>query len=182
MPNDLKEIFAEISETFVVSFIVIFVLFTFVAFPTLVWGSSMEPDFHTGERVLVERLSKYFTGFERGNVVVLHPPEDDSADYIKRIIAMPGDVIEIFNCAVYISKNGDKFELKEPYLVLGTCTLGGAAIKDGRAVKVPNNYYVVLGDNRGVSKDSRVLGFIPKDKILGRVVFRFWPLSKFGLL
>ena len=111
-----KEFFIDIAETLVTSIFVLGMIYLFLAFPEVVYGASMEPNFYTGERILVEKITKRFKKFERGEVVVLHPPGNDNVDYIKRIVGIPGDSIKIKDCGVFISKDGDKFKLEEPYL------------------------------------------------------------------
>ncbi|OGC48716.1 signal peptidase I, partial [candidate division WWE3 bacterium RBG_16_37_10] len=82
--------------------VVILVLYMWVALPEQVWGASMEPNFYTGERVLVEKVTKHFSDYERGDVVVLHPPENDSIDYIKRVVGLPGEMVKIWDCKIYV--------------------------------------------------------------------------------
>jgi signal peptidase I len=160
--------------------IVILVIYSTVAFPELVVGSSMEPSFYTGERILVEKLSKHFSPFKRGDVVVLHPPGNDNIDYVKRVVGVPGDVVKIFDCKVYIKNGEQSFLYEEDYLKGDVCTQGGAKIKDGRSFKIEADSFLVMGDNREHSMDSRAFGLVKKDRIIGKVVFRFWPLSKMG--
>jgi len=177
-----KSFFFEMLETLVSSVIVILVIYSTVAFPELVVGSSMEPSFCTGERILVEKLSKHFSPFKRGDVVVLHPPGNDNIDYVKRIVGVPGDVVKIFDCQVYIKNGAESFLYEENYLKNGACTEGGAKIKDGRSFKIEADYFLVMGDNREHSMDSRAFGLVSKERIIGRVVFKFWPLSKVGFV
>ncbi|MBI2620788.1 signal peptidase I [candidate division WWE3 bacterium] len=172
----------EMIETFAISLVVLVVIYIFVAFPIVVYGASMEPSLHTGERVLVERLMKRFVGFKRGDIVVLHPPRNESIEYVKRVVGLPNEIVKILDCDVYISRDDERFKLKESYLEAGECTLGGDALKEGRAVQLDEDEFLVLGDNRAKSADSRVFGVITADKILGRAVFRFWPLGKIGFL
>jgi signal peptidase I len=98
------------------------------------------------------------------------------------VIGLPGDLVKIMDCQVYIGGEGKKYVLYEGYLDEGMCTEGAVAIKDGRSLRIPANEYMLLGDNRKESIDSRYLGFINKNKILGRVVFRFWPVSGIGFI
>jgi signal peptidase I len=172
----------ELVETFVSSLVVVLVLYMWVALPEQVWGASMEPNFSTGERVLVEKVSKHFQEYERGEVVILNPPGADSTDYIKRIIGLPGEMVKIHECNVFISKDGKTFDLAEPYLDPGTCTSGGPKMREGRFMQLSDTEYLVLGDNRGNSADSRYFGPVEKKRILGRVILRFWPLNKAGFL
>ena len=172
----------ETLETLLSSVIVLFIIYSLVAMPELVWGASMEPSFHTGERILVDKITKQFRQFQRGDVVVLNPPGNNNVDYVKRIIGIPGDVFKIYNCRVYVSRDGARFELVEKYLFRSLCTSGGTEIPDGRALKLGSSEYVVMGDNRTHSADSRMFGVISTDRIVGRVIFRFWPLNKIGFI
>ncbi len=178
----MRKFVLETLETFLTSIIVLFVIYLTVAMPEQVSGASMEPSFHTGERILVEKLTKLFKPYGRGDVVVLNPPGNDSIDYVKRVIGLPGDIIKIYDCKVYVSRDGLKYELQEGYLAQGTCTLGGPVLQDGRAFKVESGQYLVLGDNRGHSADSRYFGLVDKNRIIGRVIFRFWPPNKLGFM
>jgi len=175
----IGSIIYDLVETFCVSAVVIFAIYGSVGSIELVWGASMEPTFHTGERILVDKL---FRKFDRGEVVVLYPPGKDSRHFIKRIIGLPGDVFKIYNCKVLISQDGIKYSLEEDYLPKDICTQGGLELEEGRSIKVPEDSYIVLGDNRPNSADSRVFGAVKAEKILGRVVFRFWPLTKMGFV
>jgi len=157
--------FLDILETILSSLIVIFIIYMTIAVPEQVSGSSMEPNFHTGERILVEKISKHFKDFERGEVVVLNPPGNDNVDYIKRIVGIPGDIIKVEN-----------------YLTQGTCTEGGPDLKDGRSLKIEDGSFLVMGDNRDNSADSRVFGLVEQKRIVGRAVFRFWPLNRMGFI
>lgn len=177
-----KSFFFEMLETLVSSVIVILVIYSTIAFPELVVGSSMEPNFYTGERILVEKVTKYFRPYKRGDIVVLHPPGNDNIDYIKRVVGVPGDVVKIVDCKVYIKSGEESFLYEENYLKAGICTMGGAKIKEGRSFKLEGEDFLVLGDNREKSMDSRVFGLVSKDRILGKVVFRFWPISKAGFV
>lgn len=177
-----KGFLRDILETFVSSFVILIVIYLGVAFPEVVQGASMEPTLHTGERILVERLSKHFRPYERGDIVVLHPPGDDSVDYVKRVVGLPGEIVKVQDCKVYISTEGSKFELSESYLSENTCTFGGPKLREGRAVRLDENQFFVFGDNRENSADSRVFGVVTEDRILGKVVFRFWPFNILGFL
>lgn len=177
-----KSFFVEMLETFLTSLVVLFVIYMWVAMPEMVYGASMQPNFETGERILVEKVTKHFKDFERGEVVVLNPPGNDNIDYIKRVIGLPGDIIKVKDCGVYITTDGMKYRLEEEYLPEGTCTIDGPSLREGRSMKVEEGSYFVLGDNRAESADSRVFGVVERDRIQGRVIFRFWPLSKIGFM
>lgn len=178
----IKNFILELTETFLTSFVVILVLYILIASVEVVYGASMEPNFHSGERILVDKVTKRIKGFQRGEVVVFYPPGDDSKHYIKRIIGIPGDIIKIVDCKVLISRDGEKFELDETYLPEDVCTAGSSLIKEGRSLRIEDGQYLLLGDNRSASLDSRVLGLVEEKKIIGRVVFRFWPISVIGFI
>jgi signal peptidase I len=177
----IKNLIKELFETFLVSIIVILIIYATIASIEVVWGGSMEPSFVTGERILVEKISKHFIPFERGEVVVLIPPTDNK-HYIKRIVGMPGDIFRILECKVYVSREGRKFVLEESYLHENMCTRSGQALEEGRALKLEDDEYIVLGDNRTASIDSRTFGVVEKNEILGKVIFRFWPLNNIGFI
>ncbi len=178
---DKRAIF-ELIETVVTSGIVILIIYTTIAIPEQVQGASMEPSFYSGERILVEKITKFVKPFETGEVVVLHPPNNSNVDFIKRVIAVPGDIVKIYNCSVYINRDGQVYKLDEPYLAEGTCTYAGGSIREGRSLQLKENEFIVLGDNRNKSADSRVFGVVNRDSIVGRVVFRFWPVSDIGFI
>ncbi len=172
----------DIFETFALSFIIIMFLYKVVASIEVVWGSSMEPNFYSNERILVDRITPIFDDYKRGDVIVFIPPNDEDKHYIKRIIGLPGELLKINDCRVYINNEGDKYEIEESYLFENICTSGGTEIKEGRSIKIPMDQYLALGDNRTNSVDSRYIGFIDRDKIIGRVVFILWPIGRIGFV
>jgi signal peptidase I len=114
---------------------------------------------------------------QRGDIIILRPPTDNSKDFIKRVIALPGEKLLIRDGIVYI--NGHK--LDEPYLPEAWTTLNNPppwSVGDGAVI--PPNEYFVMGDNRNRSQDSRIFGPISRDRIDGRAWFRIWPLDHFG--
>lgn len=180
MFRNTKSLLIEIAETFVMSFIVIMVLYGLIASIEVVSGASMEPRFHDGERIFVDKISPKIDSYKRGDVVVLIPPNNSSVHYIKRVLGVPGDLVKIFDCNIYVILEGVRYRLEENYLNDNVCTTGGAEVKNGRLFRIPDGYYMALGDNREHSLDSRNLGLIKKSEMVGRVVFRLWPISKIG--
>ncbi len=172
----------ELGESLFSSLIVLFLIYKFVAMPEVVHGASMYPNFDTGERILMEKVTIHFKPYERGEVVILNPPGNDQIDYLKRIVALPGDIVKIKDCKVYINRYGEKFELQEDYLDNSVCTSEGSFFREGHSVRLGEDEYLVFGDNRGNSVDSRYFGIIKSSNIQGRVVFRFWPLDRVGFL
>ena len=146
----------------------------FLVQPFFVEGASMEPNFLNGEYLLIDEISYYFKTVERGEVIVFHYPLDTSKYYIKRVIGLPGETIEIKNgkVAIYNGDNPDGFFIDESYLLREGITVGD--IKK----KLSKSEYFVLGDNRLFSSDSRQWGTLPRNDIVGRVWVRAWPIAR----
>jgi signal peptidase I len=178
----IKNFILEIIETILVSGAVILALYYFVASIEVVWGPSMEPNYYTNERILVDRITKNLSTLKRGEVVVFYPPGDDDKHYIKRVVGIPGDIFKIINCEVVITRDGEHYVLDEEYLPDSVCTEAGSKIKEGRSIKLEEGEYVLLGDNRSQSLDSRNLGVVQKNRIIGRVIFVFWPPKQIGFV
>jgi len=147
----------------------------FIFQPYIVDGSSMEINFHNKEILIIDKISDKFHDFHRGDVVVFQAPKTPSEDYIKRIIAFPGETVVIQNGKVYI--NG--FLLDEPYLPQGTLTLTDQQVF---RFTLGQNQYFVLGDNRGNSSDSREWGAVPKVNLIGRAWIIVSPWDKKGFV
>ena len=179
---ELKKAVLEGLETIIVAVLVLFIVYVLVAFPVEVSGSSMSPNLETGDRLLVEKLTSKIDGYKRGEIVVLHPPDYDYIDYVKRIVGLPGDTVKIYNCQVFINREDTKFVLNEEiYLDKEICTLGGKSLVEGRVYTLKEGEFVVLGDNRPNSQDSRFFGIVRENRIQGKVVARFWPPDKVKL-
>lgn len=174
----LAKFFLDIFQTIVISLAVFVILYQFAAQPHKVRGASMEPNYHDGEYILTEKVSYYFNGPQRGDVVVFKFPNNKELDYIKRIVALPGETVSIRDNNVFI--NGR--QLSEPYLAPGTFTSGHSAIPNSGTFNAPASEYVVMGDNRERSSDSREWGTVPQEDIVGRAFFRYWPPSDIGLV
>lgn len=155
----------------IVALLVAFLVRTFVLAHFVVDGTSMFSTLHDDDRVFVNKLSYRLHDPNRGDVVVLHQSAGASErDLIKRVIALPGETIEISSCEVLI----DGQALEEPYLdpaVVSPGNCGG----DLAPVSVPEEHVFVMGDNRGGSQDSRALGPIDEDDLVGRAFVVFWP-------
>jgi signal peptidase I len=151
---------------------------TFIAEPRLIPSESMYPTLHTGDRLVVEKVSYRFHPPETGDIVVFEtPPElqrrgyDKNQAFIKRIIGKPGEVISVANGKVYL--NGQP--LQEDYIA-------EPPNQPFPTVKIPEDEFFVMGDNRNDSNDSRYWGFLPQQNLIGRATFRFWPLDRIGLI
>jgi signal peptidase I len=150
-----------------------FFLITFVAQAFRVQGTSMLPMLEDGERIIVNKFVYRFHPIDRGDVVVFWYPKDPSVSFIKRVIGMPDDTVELRNGVLYV--NGQR--LNEGYVLPG--------FRDDESyppVTVKKGYYYVLGDHRNSSNDSRNWGEVPERYIYGKAFFRFWPLSKVGFI
>lgn len=153
--------------SYIIIIIVVIALRVFVITPVRVVGSSMDTTLKQGEILLLE---KYDKKYKRYDVVVV---QADGERIIKRIIGLPGESIKIIDGIIYI--NGE--ELEDPYASSKTSDFSLAQFE---LDKIPEDSYFVLGDNRMVSKDSRLLGPINKKDIQGKAMFRIWPLNKIG--
>lgn len=142
-------------------------------------GTSMEPNLHNAELVLVDKLTYFFHPPARGDIIVFVAPPEPTQDYVKRVIGLPGDTITVRGTTIIV----DGVTLHESYIApqnQGTPP-GTHPITDQ---VVPPNDYFVLGDNRAVSSDSRIWGFVPRQNIIGRAALVYWPLGKnnYGLV
>jgi signal peptidase I len=155
--------------------LLIAVIYTLVNLATaraVVEGSSMQPNFHTGQLVIVNRFAYFFKKPERGDVVVLHNPRNPQEDFIKRVIGLPGEYVSIK--AGRVSVNG--LLLEEPYIAK-FCSIGC----DGAWQVGPDEYFV-LGDNRSSSHDSHSFGPIKANLIVGQAWVRYWPLPDIRII
>lgn len=144
-----------------------------------VQGDSMFPTLLDGDELLVEKVSRYFGAIHRGDIITVNTKGVDAIspnNVIKRVIGLPGEEVEIKDGHVYI--NGEK--LDEPYLKATVITNGDIRHPENLKVKLAENEYYCLGDNRPNSKDSRVFGPIPRQNILGHSVVRIYPFDRFG--
>ena len=143
--------------------------------PFFVRGESMDPNFENGDYLIIDEISYRFSEPARGEVVVFKYPLDESQRFIKRIIGLPGETVEIKNGQVIISNNQSSQNLNETGY-LGELVTGGD-IK----LTLGTGEYFVMGDNRDYSFDSRRFGPVPRENIIGKVVFRAWPFNSLTL-
>jgi len=160
----------ELVETLIPALLIALAINFFVVQPTLVRGYSMEPTLHQEERLLVEKLSYRFRLPQQGDIVVLKVAQEP-IPLVKRVIALPGETVEIRQGKVYV--NGQ--HLDEPYL-------RQTPYGNMPARQVPAGSIFVLGDNRNNSNDSRVFGMVPLDDVVGKAWLRYWPLDQIGLV
>lgn len=168
-------------KAFVLALIIVFVIRYFFFVPVTVYGESMLPTFEDHDKVIVSKTSS----IDRFDEIVFKAPDvlpDEDVHYIKRVIGLPGDKIEMKDDILYI--NGKPY--KEDYVNRENTDTSGQVNYDftlkeltGKST-VPKDCYFVLGDNRQVSNDSREFGFIKKDSVIGEVKFRIYPFNHFG--
>lgn len=192
----VKSFWREVLETVLLTIIIFFMVKSLIA-NFRILGSSMEPSFHTEQLVLVNKAAYFhfdtnawtrlipgiqpnlnqdlfwtFGGPKRGDVVIFEPPDSINEDYIKRVIGLPGDRVEVKGGKVYLNEQA----IDEPYIK-------EAPYSPYAATVVPPNNLFVMGDNRNASRDSRSFGMLPVDKIVGKALFVYWPSGdKWGVV
>jgi signal peptidase I len=174
----------EVVETLVLTLVIFLAIQTFVAQPYKVQQGSMETTLLPDQYVLVDKLSPHWAPYSRGDIVVFDPPagsqQSNGVPFIKRVIGLPGDRIELRDGKVYVND----VALVEPYIFKGP---------DGKPVKtdptseasiwlVPDGELFVMGDHRNESSDSRSFGFVDINHVIGRAWLRYWPFDTFGIL
>lgn len=167
----------ELLRVVVISLAIILPIRYFLVQPFYVKGASMEPNFYDHEYLVIDEISYRFRDPQRGEIVVFRYPADPSQFFIKRVIGLPGETLEINNAEVRIRNEQYPGGLKlgEPYLEGGTPAYG-----QDTAALGPDEYYL-LGDNRASSLDSRQFGSLRRDLIIGRVWIRGWPFDRIGI-
>ncbi|REJ15314.1 MAG: signal peptidase I [Caldibacillus debilis] len=170
--SDLWEWLKIIVVAFILAGCIRYFLFT----PIIVDGYSMRPTLENRDRMIVNRISYLIGEPKRFDIVVFHAPE--KKDYIKRVIGLPGDHIEYKNDTLYI--NGKKYD--EPYLDQYKKSIVGGTLTEPFSVTVPEGHIFVMGDNRRYSKDSRHIGPIPIDSVIGKANLIYWPLEDFRII
>lgn len=166
MNKQIKEILP-----YIIIIIVVVLIRSFIITPIIVSGDSMKPNLHNKEILLEKKIGYNSTSIKRFDIVVI---KNDNEEIIKRIIGMPGEHISYKNNKLYVNdkfmetnfnyRDTNDFNLEE----ICSCT------------SIPEGKYLVLGDNRPISKDSRIIGLVDEKDILGKAVYRIWPISKFG--
>lgn len=158
----------------VILILAIYALINMASVRYVVDGISMEPNFHDSEFLIVSRVNYLLGKPDHGDIVVFHFPDNPREDYIKRVIGVPGDTVEIRDTQVYVNGN----LLDEPYI---NEPCNDLSCDDGIWQLAPDEYFM-MGDNRNRSSDSRIFGPVQREYIIGEVVFRYWPLEDVGLM
>ena len=175
-------------KALIIALFLVWLIRTFLIIPIEVDGPSMEPTLHNGDYMIAEKISYRFSSPQRFDIVIFHATEDK--DYIKRIIGLPGEVVEYKDDKLYIN---DQF-IEEPYLAEHLAQLQSDTLYTvdfnltediiGQHQTIPEGYYLVLGDNRSNSTDSRsdLVGLVSEDDIIGQARFIYWPFKRIGLV
>ncbi len=174
-PSKQENPWIEGCKTIGLSLFLAFGIRTAVAEPRYIPSGSMEPTLQINDRLMIDKISYRFKNPEREDIVVFDPPdvvakqENLHDPFIKRVIGLPGEQVEVKNKQVYINNQ----PLQENYIADKPNYTWGPKV-------VPPNSYLVLGDNRNNSYDGHFWGFVPRERIIGRAVVRFWPLDRIG--
>ena len=173
--NSLKKELTEDVIMVCVVLVVVFLIKSFVMINAVIPSGSMEHTISVGDRVIGNRLAYTFGDPQRGDIAIFKFPDDESQLFIKRVIGLPGDKIQIIDGLVYI--NDSKEPLQEDYLA-------EPPAGDFGPYYVPEDSYFMMGDNRNYSKDSRLWEntYVKRDKILAKAALRFFPFDKFGTI
>lgn len=172
----------EITKTVVISLAIVIPIRVWIAQPFVVRGASMEPNYYSGDYLIIDEVSPRFFEFERGETIVLRYPLQPKQFFIKRIIGLSGETVLInaHGVSIYNEKHPEGFVLDEPYLDADAVLVTAAGIP--MRLELSENEYFVLGDNRGASSDSRAWGALHEKLIIGRPFVRLWPFNEIGLI
>lgn len=151
----------------------------FVFQPFIVSGQSMEPNYHSTDYLIVDEVSYRTRAPERGDVIVFKYPRNTAFKYIKRIIGLPGETVEIRNKEVYITSNGQTTKLDESSYLPQSVMNAWVRMTEMEPVVLGEGQYFVMGDNRNNSSDSRVWGILPRGNIIGKT---FYTVSVLGIM
>ena len=158
---------------YVIIIVIVMLIRSFIMTPVIVDGKSMEPNLENGEVLLLSKITYKVSDIKRFDVVVIN---EENEFIIKRVIGLPGDYVEYKDNKLYVNGN----YIEEEYLRKTTHDFNLEDICDCDVI--PEGKYLVLGDNRTISKDSRMLGLIDKSDIKGKAIVRIWPLNKINII
>jgi signal peptidase I len=175
----------DVVETLVLTLVAFFVIQTFVAQPFQVHQTSMEQTLEPGQYVLVDKLTPHWAPYERGDIVVLHPPagweDGDDTPFIKRVIGLPGDTVSIGDDGL-VHVNGSTLDESYTYRDGAGDAQPTEALSAASTWTIGPDELFVMGDHRQASADSRAFGPIKVASVVGRAFLRYWPASTFGIL
>ncbi|MDY6878476.1 MAG: signal peptidase I [Chloroflexota bacterium] len=164
-----RSLLREILETVLLT-IIIFLALNTATGRFQVRGSSMEPTLHNGQYLVISKLTYWIHPPERGDIIVFHPPNSPAEDYIKRIVGLPGEQVEVRGGEIWV----DSASIEEPYITNPGPYSSAWSLGDGE--------YFVLGDNRGNSNDSHSWGVLPEENIVGKAWLCYWPPEEWGMV
>lgn len=167
-----KSTLREILESLIIAVVLALLIRAFVFQPFYIPSGSMEPTLQIQDHIIVNKFGYRFWEPQRGDIMVFKYPLNPKKDFVKRLIAKPGERVEIRNSKIYI--NGR--QLEEKYLP------AGLRYPDFGPVVVPENSYWMMGDNRNNSDDSRVWGPLPRENVIGKAMLVYWPLDRLRML
>ncbi len=177
--NNIKKILKELLP-YIIIIIVVILIRSYIVTPVIVRGNSMDETLHDGEVLLLSKITYQLNDIKRFDIVVVKDRDDDYI--IKRVIGLPGDEIEYKDNVLYV--NGKKItktftkDETEDFNLDDICKINADDCSKG----IPKGKYLVLGDNRDISADSRIKGLVDRKQITGRTTIRLWPLNKISFL
>lgn len=180
--NILKKIYyiiIDIAQTFLMAASIFLVIYIFVMRPFQVSGESMYPTFKNKEYILTNLIGLRFGNPVRGDVIVFVAPTDNEKDFIKRVIAIGGDTVMLKDGFVYLN---DKKLDESSYLASDIRTYGGNFLKEGQPIVIPDGKFLVMGDNRLASSDSREWGLLQQKDIVGISFYVYWPFNTMRII
>lgn len=169
----------DLLQTVLLAASIFLVIYIFLLRPFQVSGESMYPTFKNQQYILTNLIALRFEALHRGDVIVFHAPPDKEKDFIKRVIGLPGNTVMLKDGFVYI--NGKKLD-ESAYLHSDVRTYGGNFLKEGEPFTVPDDSYIVMGDNRPFSSDSREWGILSRKAVIGKSFFVYWPLNSIEIV
>lgn len=167
-----KSTLREVIESLVIAVVLALIIRTFILQPFYIPTGSMEPNLMVQDHIIVNKIGYRFWEPQRGDIVVFRFPKDPSKDFVKRLIGLPGDKVEIRKSKLYINGN----LVPEKYLP------AGLEFGSFGPTVIPENSYFMMGDNRNNSDDSRSWGVLPRENVIGKAVLIYWPLNRIHLL
>ena len=176
--KNVSRLLYELCEIIFISIAVAALTYIFAGQFLEVSGDSMKPTLADKEQILAEKLSIKYQGLKRGDIAIFYSPEQPDKLIVKRIVGLSGETIKISNGIVFINDN----PINEAYIDKSQVTLGKGSIVQDTNYVIPNDKYVVLGDNRQHSIDSRDWGMLEKNKILGKALLVYSPIKNFRFL
>lgn len=174
LKNKAVRVIWELVQIAVIALIIVLPIRYFLFQPFIVSGESMVPNFQNGDYLIVDEISYRFSAPQRGDVVVFDWPKDVKQRFIKRVIGLPGETVQVKEGNVSVTSNGKTSELSEKYLPKDLKTIGDITMT------MKANEYFVLGDNRNYSYDSRAWGIVPKGDLIGKAFLRIFPITAFS--